>query len=73
MTNTNKPDGEGIPEQTSADNVPQIMEGEEVYAVQLGADPKLITTVKAWAPGKPPGGEIPAPSPEAKASSQEES
>ena len=67
MTNANKPDGEAVPKQASADDVPQMMEGEEVYEVRLGADPKLTTTVKAWAPGKPPGGEIPTSPPEAKA------
>ncbi len=70
MTNTNKPDGEGISKPASVDDVLPILEGEVVY---LGADPKLTNTVKAWAPGKPPGGEIPAPPPEAKAPSQEES
>lgn len=65
MTDTNKPDGEAIPKQASADDVLPILEGEAAY---FGADPKLITTVKAWAPGKPPGGELPSPpSPEAKA------
>ena len=67
MTNTNKPDGEAIPNPVGVDDVLPIMEGEVVY---LGADPKLTTTVKAWAPGKPPGGEIPAPPPEAKASEE---
>ena len=66
MANTDKPDGEAIPKPASADDAPQIVEGEEVYQVQLGADPKLTTTVKAWAPGKPPGGKLPTQQSEAK-------
>lgn len=69
MTNTNKPDGEAIPKPASADEVLPIMESEVVY---LGADPKLTTTVKAWAPGKPPGGEIPTPTPPPEAKSSQE-
>ena len=69
MANMNEPDGEAIQEGFTPDDVMPMIEGK---AVQLGADPKLITTVKAWAPDKPPGGEIPTPLPEAK-STQEES
>ena len=63
MTNTDKPDGEAIQKPASVDDVQPVLEGEEEYR---GADPKLITTAKSWPSGKPPGGEIPTPPPEAK-------
>jgi hypothetical protein len=35
--------------------------------VELGGNPRMATTIKAWPPGKPPGGKLPLPQPEAKA------
>ena len=38
--------------------IPMVAEG----IVELGANPREAITVKAWAPGKPPGGKLPADS-----------
>ena len=35
--------------------MPMVVEG----IVELGANPREVTTIKAWAPGKPPGGKLP--------------
>ena len=65
MTNRDQHDGKDIRDLGDPEGIMPAFDGE-LY--KLGADPKLITTVKAWAPGKPPGGEIPPrPQPEAKA------
>ena len=58
MTDMNEPDGEAIQESFTPEDVMPMIEDK---TIRFGADPKLITTVKAWPPGKPPGGEIPAP------------
>ena len=35
--------------------MPLVVEG----IVELGANPREAITIKAWAPGKPPGGKLP--------------
>ena len=35
--------------------MPMVVEG----IVELGASPREAITIKAWAPGKPPGGKLP--------------
>ena len=64
MANTNEHDGEIIRRSVDPNDVMPMV---DVETVELGANPKLVTTVKAWAPGKPPGGKLPTQEPEAKA------
>ena len=62
MTDKNQHDSEATPKPASVDDILPMME-EVAY---LGANPKLVTTVKAWDAGKPPGGKLPPPASESK-------
>ena len=68
MTSTNEHDVEAIRKTVVPNDVmPMVDDG----IVELGGNPKMVTTIKAWPPGKPPGGQLPTPQPEAKDQQQQ--
>jgi hypothetical protein len=61
MTNANNHDKEVTRMVVNANDAMPMVDCE---TVELGANPREAITVKAWDPGKPPGGKMP---PETKA------
>ena len=70
MTDRNKHDSKDIPNPSSPNDVGPALEGE---LANFGGDPRLTTTIKAWAPGKPPGGKLPSVPAAVKTPSQDKS